>query len=164
MFYLFTGVSFSSKDAPVGAVRSAVAWVAARDQRAGGRPRVMATRPESLVERGEDPGQREQLACGSAVLLLEGKVRRVCCKRAAVRRRMRGGAGELYSVCAIRTTMSCSAVYRSNVTSISMVPYASSGGPRRERSWLAQAQMHAGSDGIRRCRHRSGLGGARPGR
>ena len=37
--YLFTGASFSSKDAPVGAIRSAVAWVAARDQRAGGRPR-----------------------------------------------------------------------------------------------------------------------------
>ena len=75
--YLFTRASFSSKDAPVGAVRSAVAWQHARDQHAGGGRRPVSTRPEGPFQRESEPGHPEQPMCGDAVLLLEGQVRRV---------------------------------------------------------------------------------------
>lgn len=75
LIYLFTGASFSSKDAPVGAVRSAEAWQRARDLRAGAGPRVVPSRPEGLADRGEAPGCPEQASCGRAFLLLEGRSR-----------------------------------------------------------------------------------------
>ena len=89
--YLFTVASFSSKDAPVGAVQSAQAWPHARDQRAGRAPTVVSSRPRGLVGRGQGLGRRELTTCGDAVVLLEGQLWRMLreCYRSGTSARLR---------------------------------------------------------------------------
>ena len=88
-------VSLSSKDAPVGAVRSAVAWVRARNLRAGRSPRVKSIRPEGFFKRGEHPGHRDQLACGTLSFSSKDALGG-CRRRLFVRGSARVGAGELH--------------------------------------------------------------------
>ena len=72
--YLFTGVSFSSKERPVGPVRSADGWLQAQAERAGGGPRVVSSGPSDLFEPRRVPGVQELANTGDVFLRGEGRV------------------------------------------------------------------------------------------